>query len=52
MGTMANTLILAYTGSAMPLLLLLIMYDVPYIEIINMDLMATELIRALRDQLV
>ncbi|ACB86413.1 YibE/F family protein [Natranaerobius thermophilus] len=47
MGTMANTLILAYAGSAMPLLLLLTLYDMSYIEIVNMDLMATEIIRAL-----
>ncbi|MCC5910490.1 MAG: YibE/F family protein [Clostridiaceae bacterium] len=47
MGTMANTLILAYTGSTIPLLLLFTAYDDPLLRIINLDLIATEIIRAL-----
>jgi uncharacterized membrane protein len=47
MGTMANTLILAYIGSSVPLLLLFMGYDTPYISIINSDLVATEVVRAL-----
>jgi len=47
MGTMANTLILAYIGSMIPLLLLFSAYQEPFISIINMDLIATEVIRAL-----
>ncbi len=47
MGTMVNTLILAYTGSALPLLLLYNAYDHEFSNIINTDLMATEIIRAL-----
>lgn len=47
MGTMANTLILAYIGSMIPLLLLFTAYQEPFISIINMDLIATEVIRAL-----
>lgn len=46
MGTMANTLILAYTGSAMPLLLLFTAYKDPLVKIINLDIIATEIIRA------
>lgn len=47
MGTMANTLILAYVGTAMPLLLLFMGYGTQYMSIMNMDLVATEVVRAL-----
>ncbi|MCW3488880.1 YibE/F family protein [Dethiobacter alkaliphilus] len=47
MGTMANTLILAYLGTSMSLLLLFMGYEVSYSSMINMDLVATEVIRAL-----
>lgn len=47
MGTMSNTLILAYTGSTMPLLLLFMAYDTPLVKMINLDVIATEIIRSL-----
>lgn len=47
MGTMSNTLILAYTGSSMPLLLLMMAYDSPMNKMMNMDMIATEIIRSL-----
>ncbi|MPW26105.1 YibE/F family protein [Alkalibaculum sp. M08DMB] len=47
MGTMSNTLILAYTGTSIPLLLLLMAYDEPISKLINMEFLATEVIRAL-----
>ncbi|EXJ23175.1 Integral membrane protein [Alkalibacterium sp. AK22] len=47
MGTMANTLILAYVGSLIPVLLLFSAYQEPFISIINMNIIATEVIRAL-----
>jgi len=47
MGTMSNTLILAYTGSALPLLLLLIANNMSLSKIINMEMIAVEIIRAL-----
>lgn len=47
MGTMANTLILAYTGGAIPLMLVFMAYQTPVIKIINLDLIATEIVRAL-----
>ena len=47
MGTMANTLILAYTGTSIPLLLVFMTYEQPFIKLINLDFLATELIRAL-----
>jgi len=47
MGTMSNTLILAYTGSSIPLLLLFMAYDTPAVRMINLDIIATEIIRSL-----
>ena len=47
MGTMTNTLILAYAGSSIPLLLLFMAYEIPMKEIINLDLIATEIVRSL-----
>ncbi|MFZ7103491.1 MAG: YibE/F family protein [Peptococcaceae bacterium] len=47
MGTMSNTLILAYTGSSLPLMLLLMAYEPPFLKVINADYIATELIRSL-----
>ena len=46
-GTMTNTLILAYTGTSIPLLLLFLAYDQSYTAIVNMELIATEIVRAL-----
>lgn len=47
MGTMSNTLILAYTGSSIPLLLLFMAYETSIIKILNLDIIATEVIRSL-----
>lgn len=47
MGTMSNTLILAYTGSALPLLLLLIANKMSISKILNMEMIAVEAVRAL-----
>jgi uncharacterized membrane protein len=49
MGTMTNTLVLAYTGSALPLLLL--MSQVPSTKLLNLDLVATEVAAALSGSL-
>jgi uncharacterized membrane protein len=49
MGTMTNTLILAYAGSALPLLLL--MAQMPSIKLFNLDLVATEIASALTGSL-
>jgi len=46
MGTMTNTLILAYTGASIPMLIVFSAYQVPFIEIVNLDIIATEIIRA------
>ncbi|MCK5763680.1 MAG: YibE/F family protein [Clostridiales bacterium] len=47
MGTMSNTLILAYTGSFIPLMLLFMAYGTSYTKLINMDIVATEIVRSL-----
>ncbi|MBM7615789.1 YibE/F family protein [Alkaliphilus hydrothermalis] len=47
MGSMANTLILAYAGSTIPLLLLFMAYETSIVKIINLDIIATEIIRAI-----
>lgn len=44
MGTMANTLILAYVGGAIPFLLLLLFNQISWLRIINMDFVATEIL--------
>lgn len=46
MGTMANTLILAYVGTSIFLILVFFMNGIPYFDIINMDAIATEIVRA------
>ena len=45
MGTMANTLILAYVGAATPMLLLVMGYEIDWLKVINMDIIATEFVR-------
>ena len=47
MGTMTNTLILAYTGSSIPLLLLFMSYEPSLMKVLNLDIIATEVVRSL-----
>ncbi|WP_035163270.1 YibE/F family protein [Caloranaerobacter azorensis] len=47
MGTMSNTLILAYAGGAIHLMLLFLAYNFSFVEIINRDMIASEVVRAL-----
>ncbi|HHU64169.1 MAG TPA: YibE/F family protein [Clostridiales bacterium] len=44
---MSNTLILAYAGSTIPLLLLFMAYDNSLLRILNLDLVAMEIVRSL-----
>jgi len=46
-GTMASTLILAYTGEALPLLVIIVGYQIPLIKVLNLDLFAIEIVRTL-----
>jgi uncharacterized membrane protein len=47
MGTMSNTLIFAYTGGAIPLMLVFMAYHTPLSRVVNLEMIATEIIRAL-----
>ncbi|CFY09045.1 YibE/F-like [Syntrophomonas zehnderi OL-4] len=47
MGTMANTLILAYAGGSLPFMLLYLAYDTPVVRVFNSELIATEIVRSL-----
>lgn len=47
MGSMSNTLILAYVGTTLHLIILFIVYKIRFEEIINLDSIATEIIRAM-----
>lgn len=47
MGTMANTLILAFAGASLNMLLLFRIFDYPYLQIMNSDLMVLEIIQGL-----
>ncbi len=47
MGTMANTLILAFAGSSLNVLLLFQIYDYPMMQLFNADTIAAEVIRGL-----
>lgn len=46
MGAVINTLILAYTGASLPLVLLLYVSDTSAIELINREAIATEIVRS------
>lgn len=46
-GAVVNTLVLAYAGAALPLLLLFSLSESPFLTIINREIIATEIIRTL-----
>ncbi len=45
MGAVVNTLILAYTGASLPLVLLLYVSETPTIQLINSEVITTEIVR-------
>jgi len=47
MATMSNTLILAYAGGSLHLMLLLMAYNTPFSHVINWDVIASEVLRAI-----
>lgn len=47
MGAVINTLILAYAGASLPLVLLLYVSDTPFLELINREVIATEIVRSI-----
>ena len=46
MGTMANTLILAFAGSSFNMLILVQTYDIPFLQLINTDSIALEVVQS------
>lgn len=46
-GTMSNTLILAFAGGALNTMLIIMAYKMPYIQIVNLDLVSTEVIQSI-----
>jgi len=47
MGTMANTLILAFAGCSLSIMILLMAYNMPYFRAINLNIVSTEIIQGL-----
>jgi len=47
MGTMANTLILAYIGSSLSVVLLLISYNSSFLELLNKEMIVVEILQSL-----
>ena len=47
MGTMANTLILAFAGCSLSIIILLMAYNMPYFRAINLNTVSTEVIQGL-----
>ena len=47
MGTMSNTLILAFTGSSLNVIIMIIALNMQYYQIINLNLICTELIQGI-----
>ena len=47
MGTMANTLILAFAGASLNTLVLFRIFDYPYLQIFNSDLLVIEIIQGI-----
>ena len=45
-GTMSNTLILAFAGSSITVLIIIVSYRLPYMRLINLDILAVEVIQS------
>jgi uncharacterized membrane protein len=46
-GALVNTLVLAYTGAALPMMLLVNLYQYDFFTIINLEVFATEIVRTI-----
>jgi uncharacterized membrane protein len=51
MGTMTNTLILAFTGSSLNILIVIYSYNVSFTQIMNMDMVSVEIIQGITGSL-
>ena len=49
MGTMANTLILAFAGSSLNMLILVQTYEIPFLQLINTDYICIEVIQSIAE---
>ncbi|MCL2843655.1 MAG: YibE/F family protein [Oscillospiraceae bacterium] len=47
MGTMSNTLILAFAGASITVMVIIALYELPYLRFINLDLLALEIVQGL-----
>ena len=47
MGTMANTLVLAFAGTSLNMMIFIYAYDISYIQLLNTDFVAIEIIRSI-----
>lgn len=47
MGTMSNTLILAFAGSSISLMIIIYLYNIEYLRLINLDILDIEIIQGL-----
>jgi Predicted multitransmembrane protein len=47
LGTMSNTLILAFAGSSLSMMIVIYSYQVPYYQLINTDMVGIELIQSM-----
>lgn len=45
MGTMSNTLILAFAGSSLTVLIIIVLYQLPYLRMINLNLLGIEIVQ-------
>lgn len=50
-GTMANTLVLAFAGSSLNMMVLIYSYQVSFIQLMNTDFVAVELVRGVAGSL-
>ena len=47
MGTMSNTLILAFAGASITVMVIIALYELPYLRFINLNLLALEIVQGL-----
>jgi len=47
MGTMSNTLILAFAGTSITVIAIIALYQLPYLQLINLNLLAIEIVQGL-----
>ena len=46
MGTMANTLILAFAGSSLNMMILVQTYEIPFLQLVNTDYICLEILQS------